>query len=143
MSSAVRGIEDVIGDVVRMRNRARRPRPAIKESAGIFGKSIRRNFEVGGRPRWKSHAESTRRSTYGPARLLIRSTRLMNSFKPFITAMSGGQRSSGTAYGPRQNFGYEGGPGPGHSPTPARTFALIQPEDATASARVFLDHVTQ
>lgn len=140
--SDVRGFSTAIGSISRMRERARDPRPALEEAAEIFGKSIHRNFEVGGRPRWKPHAESTRRGTYGPSRLLIRSTALENSFRPFVTRRSAGQRS-GLVYGPRQNFGYEGGPGRGHSPTPARTFAVVQPEDAEQIGGVMLSHVVK
>lgn len=140
--SDVRGFTQAIGSVSRMRERARDARPALEEAAEIAGESIHRNFEVGGRPRWKPHAESTRRSTYGPSRLLIRSTALENSFRPFVTRRSAGQRSS-LIYGPRQNWGYEGGPGRGHSPTPAREFAILQPKDASAMGRVMLDHVVQ
>lgn len=66
----------------------------------------------------------------------------MNSFKPFVSRSSAGQRSS-TVYGPRQNFGYKGGPGRGHSPTPAREFALFQREDAVQIGDIFLNHVTR
>ncbi len=140
--SEVIGLENVIGRVVRMRDRARDPRPALGESAELTGESIRRNFEVGGRPRWKPHAESTRRSTSGPSRLLIREANLMNSFKPFVTRRSAGQRSR-TVYGPRQNYGYPGGPGRGHSRTPARPFALFQPEDSRRIGGLLLHHVTR
>lgn len=124
-----------------MRGRARSPQAPLKQSADVTGVSIRRNFEVGGRPRWKRHAESTRRRRVGPSRLLIQSTQLMNSFEPFVTRASAGQRSS-VVYGPRQNFGYKGGPGRGHSPTPAREFALFQPADAVQIGDLLLSHVT-
>lgn len=125
-----------------MRESARDPRRALEEAAEIFGKSIHRNFEVGGRPRWKPHAESTRRGVYGPSRLLIRSGDLENSFRPFVTRRTAGQRS-GLVYGPRQNFGYPGGPGRGHSPTPARTFSVFQPEDAEQIGGVMLSYVVK
>jgi len=140
--SDVRGFSSAIGSITRLRERARDPRPALTEAAEITGESIHRNFEVGGRPRWKPHAESTRRSTYGPSRLLIRSTALENSFRPFVTRSSAGQRSS-LIYGPRQDQGYKGGPGRGHSPTPARSFAVIQPEDAEQIGGVMLSHVVK
>jgi phage gpG-like protein len=140
--SDVRGFNSAIGSISRMRDRARDAREPLDEAAEIMGESIHRNFEVGGRPPWKPHAESTRRGNYGPSRLLIRSTALENSFRPFVTRRSAGQRSS-SVYGPRQNFGYKGGPGRGHSPTPARTFALIQREDAERIGRVMLDHVVK
>lgn len=141
MNSVIKGMDGLIGEVVRMRDKARKPAAPLKQSAEVTGVSIRRNFEVGGRPRWKRHAESTRRSRVGPSRLLIQSTELMNSFKPFVSRSSAGQRSS-TVYGPRQNFGYKGGSGRGHSPTPAREFALFQREDAVRSGDLFLNHVT-
>lgn len=141
--SDVRGFKAAIGSISRMRERARDPRPALEESAEIVGESIHHNFEVGGRPRWKPHAESTRRSTYGPSRLLIRSTALENSFQPFVTRRTAGQRSRGLAYSLRQNEGYKGGPGRGHSPTPARPFALFQPRDEEQIARVMLGHVVK
>lgn len=140
--SDVRGFKAAIGSISRMRERARNPRPALEEAADIAGETIHRNFEVGGRPRWKPHAESTRRGTYGPSRLLIRSTALENSFRPFVTGRSAGQRSS-LIYGPRQDQGYKGGPGRGHSPTPARTFAVFQPEDAEQIGGVMLSHVVK
>lgn len=140
--SDVRGFKAAIGGISRMRERARDPRPALEEAADIAGESIGRNFEVGGRPPWKPHAESTRRGTYGPSRLLIRSTALENSFRPFVTRRSAGQRSS-LIYGPRQDQGYKGGPGRGHSPTPARTFAILQPQDAEKMGHVMLAHVVK
>jgi phage gpG-like protein len=140
--SEVRGFSSAIGDIARMRDRASDPRAALAEAAEIIGESIHRDFEVGGRPAWKPHAESTRRRTYGPSRLLMRKGTMENSFKPFVTRRTAGQRSS-LVYGPRQNFGYEGGPGRGHSPTPARTFALLQPEDAERIGGVMLGHVVR
>ncbi len=140
--SATRGFGTVIGGIVRMRDQARDPRAALTEAGELIGASIHRNFEVGGRPPWRPHAESTRRRTYGPSRLLIRSSDLENSFRPFVTRRSAGQRS-GVVYGPRQNYGYKGGSGRGHSPTPARTFALLQPEDAERLGGVMLDHVVR
>ena len=140
--SEVRGFTRAIGGITRMRERARDPREALASAAEIAGESIRRNFEVGGRPKWKPHAESTRRSVYGPSRLLIRSGALENSFTPFVTRRTAGQRSR-LVYGPRQNWGFPGGPGRGHSPTPARTFAVFQPEDGEQIAGVMLDHVVK
>lgn len=142
MSAEVIGLNQALGRVVRMRDRARDPRPALEEAAEIEGESIRRNFEAGGRPRWQPHAESTRRSAYGPSRLLIREGALMDSFKPFVTRRSAAQRSR-TIYGPRQNYGYPGRPGRGHSRTPARRFALFQPEDVRQIGGVLLHHVTR
>lgn len=141
--SDVRGFKAAIGSISRIRERARDPRPALEEAADIAGETIHRNFEVSGRPRWKPHAESTRRGIYGPSRLLIRSSDLENSFKPFVTRRNAIQRSSGLAYSFRQNDGYRGGPGRGHSPTPARTFVIFQNEDAEQLVRVMLNHVVK
>ncbi len=141
--SDVRGFTACIGRVSRMREAARDPRPALEEAAEITGESIHKNFEVGGRPPWKPHAESTRRSTYGPSRLLVRRGALENSFVPFVTRRTAGQRARRLPYTLRQNYGYEGGQGRGHSPTPARTFAVFQPEDAEQIGGVMLSHVVK
>lgn len=140
--SEVRGFSSAIGSISRMRDRALDPRDALEESASVIGESIHKDFAVSGRPAWTPHAESTRRRVYGPQRLLIRSGALEDSFKPFVTRRSAGQRSS-LVYGPRQNFGYAGGPGRGHSHTPARPFAILQPEDAERIGGIMLDHVVR
>jgi phage gpG-like protein len=140
--SEVTGFNAAIGRVARMRDRAANPQPALTDAAKVFGESVRENFEVGGRPPWKPHALATRKRTYGPSRLLIQSGDFENSFTPFVTRTTAGQRS-GLIYGPRQNFGYKGGPGRGHSPTPARPVAVYQYEDEREISRVFLDHVTR
>lgn len=138
----VAGLERLKRDLVRLAARARHRRAAMRDAAGVMVASIRRSFDEGGRPRWKAHALSTRRRLVGPQRVLIRSGALRGSFRPRATN-SEASADSTTVYGARQHFGYPGGPGRGHSRTPARPFALLQSEDAaTLGEKVFLRHLT-
>lgn len=141
MGSAVQGMRPLLRHLERVRKRARDRKRAMRKAADLMVESVQRNFDEGGRPRWQAHAESTRRRLVGPQRVLYRSGALRGSFKPTATNDEASADSS-TAYGARHHFGYPGGPGRGHSRTPARPFALLQDEDApTIGERVFMRHL--
>jgi phage gpG-like protein len=120
--------------------RSRRTREPVAKAVDIGIASIQKNFDVGGRPKWRGLAKSTLRTKRGGSILVGPKARLRNSFRPKATN-SGGEAFSNVIYGPRQNFGYPGGPGRGHSFTPARTFVMWQDEDIRDVGEVFARHL--
>jgi phage gpG-like protein len=136
------GLEQVIGRVRELRERAANPAAPLKASADYMLASVDQNFAAGGRPeRWEPHSEATRARLVGPQRLLERSGTLRSGFRPTLgpRGWSIGNEPA-RAYWPRQQFGYEGGGGRGQSRTPARPFLLYQPEDTGAVAATFADY---
>jgi phage gpG-like protein len=102
--------------------------------------SIRKNFAVGGRPKWTPLAASTRRRKKGGGILIGESKKLSGGFKPVKKGNSVSVEND-VIYGPRQNFGYKGGTGRGHSKTPARRFVMFQPEDIDDIGKIFRQHI--
>ncbi len=140
--SKFEGLEPLLRRLVRMAAQARNRRQPLREAAQEMAQSIRENFDAGGRPaKWQAHALSTRRRVIGPRRVLIRSGKLRNSFKPQATNDEA-TATSNVVYGPRQHFGYPGGKGRGRSRTPARPFAMLQDEDVDSiGRRIFARHL--
>ena len=141
--SAITGVEPLLRRLVELGTRSRRTRPAMKQAADVVLGSIRKNFEVGGRPRWRGLAKSTLRNRKGGS-ILVRSGRLKGSFKPKV-GNDETSVSSNVVYGPRQHFGYRPGRGKGggrgQAPTPARPFATLQDEDVVDIGRIFYRHM--
>lgn len=125
--SSVTGIRPLIRRLVRMRERASRPGPALADSGDLIVGSIRRNFDVGGRPSWRGLSPNTRPRG---GSILNRSGDLRGSFEPHVKGKSV-SADSDSVYGPRQHYGYDPGgkTGPGQVYTPARPFAELQAED--------------
>lgn len=140
MSESVEGLQPLLSHLVGMARRAARPRPAIAQAVDHAVKSVRSHIEEGGRPSVPLAPSTVReRGASGP--ILIRSRRLLNSFRPVVRS-TWGAAVSNVIYGPRQHFGYAGGPGRGHAHTPARAFAFLDDEDVVfIGDRVFLPFI--
>jgi len=121
----------------------------LKAAGAYMLGSIEKNFQQQGRPqRWTPLAQSTlarRRKgrSRGGARILIDKGAMKNQINYRVT-------TAGTVIGlnaiqaRRQQLGYEGKPGRGHSPTPARAFLLLQePEDTNAIGEIFRRHIAR
>jgi phage gpG-like protein len=142
VAEAIDGITRVLNRFVRMQARARNPRPALIASSVYMLGSIDRNFQSGGRPvKWVDLSASTlaarrRGKGKGGVKILVDEAQLKNSMWVDLQSDSIAI-GPGVVYARRQNWGYPGGPGRGHSHTPARPFMLFQEEDVPAIAKIF------
>ena len=156
MSSAVKGIEEVLGRFAALEAATDNMEKPLRASGVYMLGSINRNFEAQGRPKkWKGLASSTlaarrKGNGQGSAQILIDNSDLRNSV---TTERAVDVNSGGFAIGTnkdqarRLHFGYKGVKNGkkgkktkwqrGRNPTPARPFLLFQQEDATAIQTIF------
>lgn len=144
MSSAVRGIEEVLNRFAKLAAAASDLELPLKASGVYMLGSIEKNFQAQGRPKkWQGLAASTlaRRKTgdgQGGAQILIDDGLLKGSvtseYKTTSSTMSIGTNKVQAA---RMHFGYPQGTGRGHSATPARPYLMFQKEDADAIHKIF------
>ncbi len=115
----------------RTRRTIENPSPYLKEIGLHMVASIKRNFEVGGRPkRWKPLSKETiKRRRKGSSKPLVDTGRLKNSINFKITGRSVEIGPSGDiVYAAIHQFG--GRAGRGHSAQiPARPYLVFQKED--------------
>lgn len=114
--------------------------PLMKIWGEIGAQSIRYNFEVGGRPKWKPLSPVTVQMK-GHNRILIRTGNLSRiTVKPGQKSVELGTNPASKDYAAIQQFG--GKAGRGRKVTiPARPFLVLQEEDKTemaAAARRYL-----
>jgi len=119
------------------------PSDLMKLWGEIAHASIRRNFEVGGRPtKWKPLSKVTI-ALKGHARPLIRRGFLQNiTVRPLRDHVLLGVQPAAKDYAARQHFGFDGSGARagGKVKTPARPFMLLQAEDKQqmgAESRLF------
>ena len=132
------GLAPLLARIMELATRAQRTKEPVGKGVRVGIASIEKNFDLGGRPPWRGLAASTLKRKKGSI-LVGPKARLKNSFKPRATN-SEGEATSNVIYGPRQNFGFPGGPGRGHAHTPARAFVLWQEEDIRDISEVFQEH---
>lgn len=139
MAEFISGLNKVLGRYSRLARDAQNLEKPVEKGGKVMLQSIRRNFAVGGRPKWTPLAASTKKRKKG-RKILVGEGTLRDSFKP---SQNGNSVEVGTnvIYGPRHNFGYEGKEGRGHSPTPARPFVLFQQEDVRSIGNVLKQHI--
>lgn len=152
MSSAVRGIEEVLNRFVRLEAAFNNMEKPLKASGVYMLGSIERTFKAQGRPKkWQKLAKSTlaqRRKGKGKggAQILVNegllkgSVTTQDAMKTTSNSMNIGTNKVQAA---RMHFGYPGGPGRGHSKTPARPFLIFQSEDRDAILTLFNRHFEQ
>jgi phage gpG-like protein len=104
--------------------------PAWTEAGEIMLKSVAKNFEAGGRPRWPA--------TKGRAAPLEASGKLHASTEAFPD-QQGVTIASRLPYSATQQYGRQSGRG---APIPARPFIVCQREDEKAIAEVLSNYVT-
>ena len=109
--------------------------PAMRLIGETVRTSIVRNFEVGGRPRWKGHSAVTKKRRKGGSVLRL-SNQLMNSITYSTTSRSV-EVGTNRVYAATHQFGAKkgafgktkrGGPTP-WGDIPARPFVMVQDED--------------
>lgn len=146
MANEIQGLGRLLGRVRRLAADARnteRPRRAAGE---VLRRSAEQNFRAQGRPqRWQGLADSTlsrrrRGRGRGGPQILIDTARLKNSIS-YRLVSEGVEVGTNVVYAPRQHFGFPGGPGRGHSRTPARPFLVVQDEDIETIAGIFRRHI--
>ncbi len=147
MSSAIRGIEEVLNRFARLQAKIDNLEHPLKASGVYMTGSIERNFKAQGRPaKWRGLADSTlaaRRTGKGSggAQILIDTAALKSSVtSDFETSSSTMSIGTNMVQAKRMHFGYPEGEGRGHSETPARPFLLFQDEDADAILKIFNKH---
>ena len=117
------------------------------KAAGVYMLgSIEKNFKEQGRPaKWEGLKASTlkgrrRGRGRGGPKILISTARLKNSIA-YRVHTQGLEIGTNVVYAKRQHFGFPGGPGRGHSHTPARPFLMFQNEDVTEVGNIFRRHI--
>jgi phage gpG-like protein len=158
----IQGLSRLLARIGRLATDTRHVEKLLKAAGVYMVGSVERNFQAQGRPKkWQALAASTlkrrrkgRRSGDG---------RLRDAQGRFLGKGGGGQilidtaamknavnyrvRTDGVEIGlskvqaARQQFGYPGGTGRGHSHTPARPFLMIQDEDKTEIQNLFRRHL--
>jgi phage virion morphogenesis protein len=124
--------------------------PLTKAVKQVMQPSIRRNFNVGGRPAWEPLSEDTIKAKRGDARILIDSGNLLFVASMFaiwtITDNSATVRDlpSMVRYGKvhqkgakKAGSGSNGTNGRGYVNIPARPFIMVQPEDEEKIREIF------
>lgn len=134
------GIDKVFSRMYRLQERL--DSPPMEEAGEIFVASIRKNIDVGGRPRFKPHAPSTiaSRNRKGGPHMILRDTGEMYDGIEAIFGTDHVEAGSDAVQARRLHHGYEGHEGPGGSVTPARPFVMIHPEDVEAIDELFSTH---
>lgn len=117
------------------------------KAAGVYMLgSIEKNFKAQGRPaKWEGLKPSTlkrrrRGRGRGSARILIDTAGMKNAVA-FRVHTEGLEIGLNKVQARRQHFGFPGGPGRGHSRTPARPFLMFQDEDITEVGNIFRRHI--
>lgn len=98
--------------------------------------SVRTNFDVGGRPRWKPSLRALKTG----GKTLVKSGSLRDSIRSFLSR-GGLHISSGLPYARIHQLGGRAGR---HfkANIPARPFLVLQPKDVTAIERLVSDYLT-
>lgn len=142
MSSALKGIEQVLNRFARLEASVDNLEEPTQSAGEYMLQSIAQNFAAQGRPKWQGLAASTLAKKKG-SKILHESGALESAAtSPDALNVTGGgfDIAPDCVYGARHNFGYAGGEGRGSSKTPARQFLLFQPKDEKAILNIFNRH---
>lgn len=155
----VQGLSGLIRRIHQLKSDTRNTERAMAAAGAYMLGSIEQNFRAQGRPqKWQKLAASTlaaraRRNSRrrkanratGCPQILIDKGRMKNQigFK-VIGGGVGVEVGLNARQARRQHFGYPGGAGRGHSPTPARPFLLVQREDVEyIGGTIFRRHIAR
>jgi phage gpG-like protein len=148
MSEGFEGIGRLIHRVGEIATDVTHVERALNAAGEYMIGSVKQTFAAQGRPKkWTPLAPSTLRSRRhgkgrGGSKILIDTAKMMNAVSKQVS-------TAGVAVGlnadqaRRQHSGYPGGPGRGHSHTPARPFLVIQPEDVVKIGSIFERHIAR
>ena len=135
-----------IGEIATDVKHVERP---LNEAGEYLVGSVKKTLLVGGRPKkFAPLAPSTiaarrkGRGRGGP-KILIDRGRMLASIQKSVTT-DGVRVGTNVVYAARHHYGYKGGPGRGHSRTPARPFMEMQrPEDVIKIGHIFERHIAR
>lgn len=119
-------------------SKIRDTRPAMHSIAEMMLDSVKENFEVEGRPKWKRLKDETikarkRKGTW-PSKILTELSQLKNSISPRSTnteAIVG----TNVEYAATHQFG------DASRNIPSRPFLMVQPQDIAEAERILLAHL--
>jgi len=126
--------------------------PVLRSGGQVMMTSVRKNFEVGGRPKWQPLSAVTANSPIGKKGSRLRGYTPILHVRGFLKnvtlRVTKDQAILGTApntkdYAARQQFGWPGGGKRygGKVKTPARPFMLLQAEDRQEILAVLDKHI--
>lgn len=144
----IQGLERLLRRIQQLATDTRHVERPLKAIGVYMVGSVQRNFQAQGRPtKWQSLATSTLRRRRkgkgrGSARILI-DTGAMKNAVTFRVHTDGVEIGLNKVQAARQHFGYPGGQGRGHSPTPARPFLLFQEEDKRECIDILRSHIAR
>lgn len=149
MAEGIQGLQNLLKRVAELATDVTHVDRALEAAGEIAIASVIQNFQAEGRPeKWKALSPKTlagrrRGKGKGGPKILTDSGRLRNSFSKRLVSGTGIEIGTNVKYAKRQNFGYPGGAGRGHSKTPARPFALLQNSDVDAIGMLFRKHISR
>jgi len=149
MAEGFEGVDRALRRIGQMATDVKHVERPLSEAGEYLVGSVKKTILVGGRPKkFPPLAPSTLaarrkgRGRGGP-KILIDTGRLLASLEKTVTT-DGVRVGTNVIYARRQHFGYPGGPGRGHSRTPARPFMLMQqPEDVVKIGSIFERHIAR
>jgi len=148
MTDGFQGLDRALRRIGELATDVKHVERPLKEAGEYVVASIKKNFLASGRPsKWKQLAASTVRQRRrgkgrGGVKPLIDKAIMMNALAKRVTT-DGVRVGLNSVQGPRQHYGYPGGTGSGHSPTPARPFMMLQTEDPPAIGKIFGRHLAR
>jgi len=149
MADDIQGLGRLLSRMSQLATDTRHVERALHSAGAYAVGSIEKNFQQQGRPKkWTPLAPSTLRQRRkgrgrGGAKILIDTAKMKNQIG-FHVHSEGVEVGLNAVQARRQHKGYNGGPGRGHAPTPARPFLMLQePEDVTAIGNIFRRHISR
>jgi phage gpG-like protein len=149
MPEGIEGLSSLLRRIEQMATDTKHVERPLNEAGEYLVGSIKKNILVGGRPQKftplspRTIAARRKGRGRGGPKILIDRGRLLGSIQKSTTT-DGVRVGTNVIYARRQHFGYEGGPGRGHSKTPKRPFVLMQqPEDVIKIGNIFERHIAR
>lgn len=142
----IQGLSKLLGRIRKLATDTRHIEQPLKAVGVYMVGSVERNFQAQGRPqKWQGLAASTMRRRRkgrgrGTSRILIDTAGMKNAVD-YRVHTGGVEIGLSKVQAARQHFGYPGGPGRGHSKTPARPFLMFQQEDFSEIQGIFKRHL--
>lgn len=148
MPEEIQGLSNLIRRIGQLATDTQHVERPLKAAGAYMLGSIEKNFRAQGRPKpWQKLAASTLRGRRkgrgrGSAQILIDKGQMKNQISYRVVSLPGVEVGLNAVQARRQHFGYPGGPGRGHSKTPARQFLMFQiPEDIEEIQKIFKRHL--
>lgn len=150
MAEEIQGLRLLLNRIQEMERDVRDADRALAVAGEYVVGSIQRNFQQEGRPqRWPGLAASTiagrrRGKGRGGIKILQDTRRLGGGIHKQVVGGGVKIATSPLPYARRQQEGYPGGKGRGHSKTPARKYLMLQvPEDVNEIGNIFRRHIAR